>query len=69
VLDHGAVDDVFVRGLRGLAGGSGSRGLFDQSFQDGLLRRGGLVGVRDLGGSRERRTMMDVFQSLTLEWS
>jgi len=43
VLDHGAVDDVFVRGLRRLAGSTGAGSLFDQGFEYGLLRRGGLV--------------------------
>lgn len=32
VLDHGAVDDVFVRGLRGLASSAGAGCLFDQGF-------------------------------------
>jgi hypothetical protein len=35
VLDDGAVDDVFVGGLRGLAGLDG--GLFDERFEDGFL--------------------------------
>lgn len=36
MLDDGAVDNVFVGGLRGLAVGGGG-GFFDEGFEDGLL--------------------------------
>jgi hypothetical protein len=65
VLDDGAVDDVFVGGLRCLAGGGGR--LFNECLEYVLLAK---VSEVDVGRSREaRRTMMEVFQSLTLLWS